>query len=75
MNEHIADPLDRAVIEQEALLQEQLRAARVKQPAPLPFIGTCYNCHETLEDGHRFCDVDCRDDFEARKRSRAQKVY
>lgn len=75
MNEHIADPLDRAVMEQDAILREQLRAALAKKPEPLPFTGACYNCHETTEDSLRFCDVDCRDDFEARKRSRAQKVY
>lgn len=74
MNEHFADPLDRAVAEQEALLNQQLRAARQK-PEILPFTGSCYNCSEGLEPGHRFCDTDCRDDYEARKRSRAQKVY
>lgn len=75
MNEHFADPLDRAVVEQEALLAEQLRLARQKTPELISFTGKCHNCHESLDDGKRFCDVDCREDFEARKRSRAQKVY
>lgn len=32
----------------------------------LPFTGCCYNCDASVPDGHRFCDADCRDDWEKR---------
>jgi hypothetical protein len=25
--------------------------------------GFCYNCREPLDEGLRFCDIDCRDDW------------
>lgn len=75
MNENYADPVDRAVVEQERLLEEQLRLARQKPTEAMIFIGRCYNCREPLADPQRFCDVDCRDDYEKIRRSRAQKVY
>lgn len=75
MNDNYADPVDRAVAEQEIILQEQLRVARQAPIQRLAFIGACHNCHEPLTDQHRFCDVDCRDDFEKIQRSRSQKVY
>ena len=34
----------------------------------LPIIGKCHNCKEPLPKGERFCDADCRDDFEKRQR-------
>lgn len=75
MNENYADPVDRAVVEQERILEEQLRLAREKPVEHLPYIGCCHNCREPLADTLRFCDVDCRDDHEKIRRSRAQKVY
>lgn len=75
MNDNYADPVDRAVVEQDRLLEEQLRIARQKPIQRLAFIGSCHNCSEPLDDSQRFCDVDCRDDFEKIQRSRAQKVY
>jgi len=74
MMENIADPVDRAVLEQEIILQEQLRQARKKPLVQLAYIGHCHNCHEPLADQLRFCDVDCRDDHEKIQRSRAQRV-
>lgn len=29
--------------------------------------GRCYNCEETINEG-LFCDTDCREDYEKRKR-------
>lgn len=69
MLENYADPIDRASVEQERTLQENLRAALLKPPAPMPLIGQCYNCDEPLE-GMRFCDADCRDDYVKRTKSR-----
>ena len=74
MNENYADPVDRAVVEQERLLEEQLRLAR-KPVETLAYIGSCHNCHEPLAEPLRFCDSDCRDDHEKIKRSRSQRVY
>lgn len=70
--EHYADPMDRATVESEMLLAEQLRVARSTEPPALPATGQCYNCDEGLEPGIRFCDEHCRDDYEQRQRSRAQ---
>lgn len=74
MMDNIADPVDRAVVEQEIILQEQLRIARQAPVQRLAYVGHCHNCHETLTDPHRFCDVDCRDDYEKIQRSRAQRI-
>lgn len=69
--EHYADPMDRATVESERLLEEQLRVARSAKPITLPATGQCHNCGEGLEPTNRFCDTSCRDDFEKRQRSRA----
>lgn len=74
MNENYADPVDRAVVEQERLLEEQLRLARNKPVEYLPYIGSCHNCREPLAEPLRFCDVDCRDDHEKIRRSREQRA-
>jgi len=75
MMENYADPVDRAVVEQERLLEEHLRQA-LKQPVEkLADLGICHNCHEGTTAGQRFCDADCRDDYEKRSRSRKQRVY
>jgi hypothetical protein len=29
--------------------------------------GQCWNCLEPLAEGDRFCDADCRDDWQLRK--------
>lgn len=36
-------------------------------PKTLPAKGECYNCEEPLPDKERFCDHDCRDDYEYRE--------
>lgn len=30
--------------------------------------GYCLYCHETLEDGRRWCNAECRDDWEREQR-------
>lgn len=40
---------------------------RVRKPVGPPPCGVCYNCGEALPADHRFCDVDCRDDWEKRQ--------
>ena len=50
-------------------------SARRTPPAPiLPYCGQCYWCGEPLPAPRRWCDADCRDDWErdhARRRTRA----
>jgi hypothetical protein len=74
MTENYADPVDRAVVEQDRLLEEQLRIAR-KPVHTLAYIGSCHNCSEPLPEPNRFCDADCRDDHAKLQRSRAQRLY
>jgi hypothetical protein len=35
----------------------------------LPFLGYCHNCDAPVPDGSRFCDADCRDDFQKREKA------
>lgn len=70
MMENYADPVDRASVEEQRILEQAIELARHKTSVVLPFIGQCYNCDEPLVPGHRFCDAECRDDHEKRARSR-----
>jgi len=62
------DDADRADSDIEVLLAYQINVAR-KAPPPMPAVGQCYNCHEGVPPGHRFCDSDCEQDYQRRKRS------
>lgn len=47
------------------------RAIEMAQKArAVPPMGKCYNCGEKLPafSGQRFCDADCRDDWEKRRK-------
>ena len=50
--------------------QEQMhrdRAMAMRKPVLVrPADGTCFNCREFVKPGVRFCDRDCRDDWELR---------
>ena len=74
MHETLADPLDRAVLEQDRELQLRLQEAREKPRWQLKAVGSCYNCDETLGPGAQFCDADCRQDYEGRKWAREQRI-
>ena len=39
----------------------------------LPYLGTCYYCGEHTKSGRRFCDADCRDDFERQESIRSKQ--
>ena len=60
----LSDPLDFATElaerERAFLVAEQLK----KTENILAIKGYCYNCDEKLEAGLRFCDEDCRDDYD-----------
>lgn len=45
-----------------------LRAAHNHAP-DLSAIGQCHNCQASVPEGVRFCDCDCRNDYDTRKRA------
>lgn len=57
----MADDIDMAQ-ERDALLLEAQLAHR-KPVGPMA-TGKCLTCDEPMPAGHRWCDADCRDDFE-----------
>lgn len=48
-------------------LQRQLAQSKKHEAALEAASGHCLNCDEPLEEG-RFCDADCREDFQRRIR-------
>lgn len=64
---HYADPLDQATITAERTLEEAIAAALQSKEPVLEATGQCRNCDEPLEEeGLRFCDADCRADYDHR---------
>ena len=55
------DDIDRAQDQAEKILAACIAAV---PKDTMPAIGNCYNCAASVPDGHRFCDVDCRDDYD-----------
>lgn len=62
------DEIDRSQLQQEAMLAAQISAAR-KQTAGLAYTGRCHNCGDVTSEERRFCDADCRADYDARRQS------
>ena len=50
----------------EATQREQALSRQRKKYTALKDTKQCYNCQEPLNSGLRFCDSDCRDDFDYR---------
>ena len=48
-----------------------IAAARVPAALPPKPCGQCYNCAEPVKSGVTFCDADCRDDWQVRKRAQS----
>ena len=65
MREHVVDESDMAT-EQEMMATERYIRAALTKFSPLPPTGFCYNCDEPLPNERKFCDSDCRDDWQAR---------
>ena len=62
------DTVDLAQVQNERLNQAALA---LRKPVAPEATGRCLNCGEPLPDGQRWCDADCRDDWQrtiARKR-------
>ena len=56
------------------LVQENMARESLIKPAKkkeLKYKGTCYNCDESVSFPARFCDVDCREDYELREKLNA----
>jgi hypothetical protein len=62
------DDADRAQRLQQVANDSAVRAARQSRRASMgPASRVCFNCDDPLPAGHRFCDVDCRDDYVKRQ--------
>lgn len=61
----MADEADTAGEKTELFLRAALSNKKNEGPVPC---GYCYNCGETLTGDARFCDTDCRDDWERREK-------
>ena len=59
------DFFDRASENERLRREDSIARNRVYQP--LPDIGICYNCKDPLPVGMRFCDGNCRDDWDRRE--------
>lgn len=44
--------------------QAYLAAALARRQATIPAVGQCYSCGEPVEGNLRFCDHECREDWE-----------
>jgi hypothetical protein len=66
----MADEADRAqALEEQAL--ELALARHGLRPPPLPDRGRCHACGAETPPGRRWCDADCRDDWQRLKGSEA----
>jgi len=64
----MSDDADRSDLKIEAAILDGVRKARAA--AALPWTGYCLNCEAEVVEQLRFCDADCRDDFERLERAR-----
>lgn len=60
----MADIIDKANERANEIFEEQLYDSR-KPEGPVA-TGRCHNCDEHIPYPNRWCDSDCRDDWEAR---------
>ena len=66
----MSDQIDDAQ-EMDAWYRSRSLDARVA--IPMPYTGQCYNCEELIEHDN-FCDTNCRDDYQIRKKQESQRV-
>lgn len=62
----MADEIYLASLRMDALIDGQVEQARRKSATAQSAIGKCLNCQAELEPPLRWCDSDCRDDWQAR---------
>lgn len=63
------DELDRAQEREEEMREDAL----ARRHPTLPYIGCCHWCGEITGGGRRFCDVECRDEWQ-RERDAARRA-
>lgn len=68
----MTDIIDMANERAELDLAISIKAHQRHEPA-LPYVGQCYNCLTELPEGRRFCDKNCADDYDHRKRLEARR--
>ena len=62
------DISDRATGQEEEMRARSESAVRsAAATVELPPVGICYNCKSSVAPGLRFCDSECRDDYQARR--------
>lgn len=67
--EKFTDESDRATALEEAAIEASLSQIRINaNKLEFEATGFCLNCDEKLEEGHRFCNKDCMEDFTKRQR-------
>lgn len=70
-----ADALDQAsdieqLLRDDALAEVRYRASKAPKIEPM---GICHNCQAPVGLGERYCDADCRDDFDARRNAATRR--
>lgn len=60
------DVSDRATAQEEEMRERGIAELRSSEQQ-LPAVGCCYNCGSSVPAGARFCDADCRDDWQKRR--------
>lgn len=71
----MADIVDDASEREEEL---RAKALAVRKPAGPPACGICYNCDVKVASGERWCDLDCKKDWERLQevaKSKAGRYY
>lgn len=68
----MADAADLAADREQQFRDIALAKARTTI-ATLPPCGQCYNCLSSLPAGVKFCDCDCRNDYQARRSVEARR--
>jgi hypothetical protein len=68
------DLIDSAQAQEEEMRARHLAVIRdAANGSEIPAVGRCYNCESSVPSGARFCDADCRKDWEDRRRSEIRR--
>jgi hypothetical protein len=62
----MADEIYLASLRMDALIDGKIEQARQSAKASPAATGQCLNCQADLPPNLRWCDIDCRDDWQAR---------